>query len=193
MTIQDKDAGAVEKTLEVLCRGGVVLVPTETVYGLVGDAGNPAAAETIYRLKHRPKVKRLGFFASGIDALDEKRFTLDERARRLAGRFWPGPLTLILPDAELGSAGIRVPDHVFLQEVLRRFNGLLFQTSANLSGMPDARDVESARAMLAEEVDLAVDGGALAPGAAGSTIVDLTVKPGRILRQGALRVGEDFL
>ncbi len=193
MTVSVSDLDAVGQTIRVLRAGGVVLVPTETVYGLVADAALPGTAEKIYFLKHRPAVKRLGFFASSFAGLDRARFTLDARASRLSEIFTPGALTLILPDRELGSAGIRVPDHPFLREVLKQYGRLLYQTSANYSGMPDAHSVNEALAMLAGEVDLAVDGGKIAPDAKGSTIVDLTVNPGKILRQGALTIPEEFL
>ncbi|MCQ2377972.1 MAG: threonylcarbamoyl-AMP synthase [Victivallaceae bacterium] len=191
--MKEKDPQTLETALAVLRRGGVVLVPTETVYGLIAGADVPDAAEKIYALKRRPADKRLGFFAGSFAALDETRFSLDDRARRLAGKFWPGALTLILRDVRLGTAAIRVPERPFLQKLLVRFGGLLYQTSANLSGMPDAPDAQSAAAMLAGEADLVVDGGALPPGAKGSTIVDLTVAPGRIVRQGAVTVPEEFL
>ncbi len=193
MTISLSDLDAVGQTIRVLRAGGVVLVPTETVYGLVADASLPGTAEKIYFLKHRPQVKRLGFFAPSFAGLDPDRFTLDARALRLAEAFTPGALTLILPDKKLGSAGIRVPDHPFLREVLKQYGKLLYQTSANYSGVPDAHNVDEALSMLAEEVDLAVDGGAISLDAQGSTIVDLTVTPGKILRQGALTIPEEFL
>jgi len=193
VTISIHDPAAVEQALGVLRAGGVLLVPTETLYGLIADASAPGAAEKIYRLKHRPAVKRLGFFAPSFETLDRDRFTLDERALALARKFSPGPLTLILADRELGTAGIRVSAHPFLNELLPRFGKLIYQTSANHSGMPDAHNVDEALAMLDGDVDLAVDGGQLAPGAQGSTIVDLTTTPGKIVRQGALTIPEAYL
>ena len=166
--------------------GAVALVPTETVYGLVARVRDPDAAERIYRLKNRPANKRLGWFVSDWRELTRFGAILDGAPARLAGRYLPGPLTLIVPTVDGGTIGFRSPDHFFLRELLARIGEPLLQTSANSSGMPDARSAADALAQLAGEVDLAVDAGALPDSALASTVVDASSAPPRIVRQGSL-------
>ena len=180
---------AAARTAAALRRpGAVVLVPTETVYGLVGRAADPAAAERIYQLKRRPSSKRLGWFVADWRQLASCGALLDGAPARLAARYLPGPLTLIVPTADGGTIGFRSPDHFFLREVLALVGEPLVQTSANCSGRPDARSAADAIAQLAGEVDLAVDAGALPENALASTVVDASCAPPRIVRQGALEV-----
>lgn len=166
--------------------GAVLLLPTETVYALVAVRGDQMAQERIFALKRRPEKQKLGCFAASLDALDG--IELPEKAKKLAARFWPGAMTLILPYGKDDSIGVRIPDHPLLLEVLHRCGVLLVQTSANRSGCADARDCRSALAMLDGEVDLAVDGGALPENAKGSTIVDFRTGEAKILRQGNLKI-----
>ena len=166
--------------------GSVVMLPTETVYALVAVYGDQAAAERIFALKRRPENRKLGCFAPGVDAL--KGVELPEKAKILAEKYWPGAMTLILPYGNGDSLGVRIPDHKLLLEILRRSGKLLVQTSANISGAPDARDCRAALEMLDGAVDLAVDGGALPENAKGSTIVDFRDGTPKLLRQGNLNI-----
>ncbi len=180
------DPAAVARTAEVLRRpGAVVLVPTETVYGLVGNFADPEARARIFQLKARSADKKLGCFLASWRRYDGE---APEYARRLAERYFPGPLTLILPGKNGETIGVRVPDHPFLLKVLAQLPFALAQTSANLSGAGDSPDCLAALAQLNGEVDLAIDGGALAPGAVGSTVVDCTGEVPRVVRQGKLQV-----
>jgi len=181
------DAAAPERAAEALRKpGAVILVPTETVYGLVCRAADAVAAERIYELKHRDGGKRLGVFVPDETSLSQLDVTLSELGKRLFDQFCPGPLTLIVPTRSGSTLGFRCPDHPFLARLLRACAEPLLQTSANRSGMPDARSPKEALDQLTGEVDLAVDAGLLAPDACASTVADCTGKTVKILRQGSL-------
>ncbi len=181
------DPSAVPMALEALRQpGAVLLVPTETVYGLIACADDAPAVEKIYRLKRRDARKPLTLFADGWRNVPGAVFS--EEARRLAERYCPGAITLIVAGREGGTVGFRMPDHPFILSLLKRCGWALASTSANLSGAPNVRSVEEALSQLEGEPDLAIDGGELPPGALASTIVDTTCHPPRILRQGALNI-----
>jgi L-threonylcarbamoyladenylate synthase len=181
------DPAAVPMALEALRQpGAVLLVPTETVYGLIARADDAPAVEKIYRLKRRDARKPLTLFADGWRNVPGAVFS--EEARRLAERYCPGAITLIVAGREGGTVGFRMPDHPFILSLLKRCGCALVSTSANLSGAPNVRSVAEALAQLEGEPDLAIDGGILPPDALASTIVDTTAEPPRILRQGALKV-----
>lgn len=182
----DAPEAASEALRALAVPGSVILLPTETVYALVAVHGDKLAAERIFALKRRPENRKLGCFAPGIDALDG--VEMPEKARVLAERYWPGAMTLILPCTGGDTLGVRIPDHPLLLEILRQSKKLLVQTSANISGAPDARDCRAALEMLDGEVDLAVDGGALPENAKGSTIVDFRDGTPKIVRQGNLNI-----
>ena len=160
---------------------------TETVYGLIARADDEVAIRRIFELKRRPPDKRLGWFVGDWRTLKDYGVELDGLPGELAERYTPGPLTII---ARRGgdTLGFRVPDHPLLAALLAGIGEPLVQTSANASGEPDALTAEAALEMLAGEVAVAIDGGALPPGAMGSTVVDATGKTVRILRQGGLKV-----
>jgi len=188
LTGAESVCAAAHRTAEVLRRTGTAaVVPTETVYGLV-SAAVPEGAERLCKLKCRPANKVLGWFVGDWRKLARFGVLLTPAVRRLAERFTPGPITIIAPMRSGGSVGFRVPDHPFLSALLAEFEEPLFQTSANLSGAPDSLSMAAALAGLDGEVDIAVDGGALPPGALASTVVDASGEALRILRQGALRL-----
>ena len=167
--------------------GGVAVVPTETVYGLVSLVGG-AGSDRIYALKHRSGSKRLGWFVGDWRQLEDRGVRLTATVRKLAERFMPGAITVIAPTDDGGGIGFRVPDHPFLSALWGELGEPLLQTSANLSGAPDSLTLAAALANLDGEVDVAVDGGALPPGSLASTVVDARTDPPRILRQGALKL-----
>lgn len=176
------------QTAEVLkTPGAVALVPTETVYGLVARAGDEEACKRIFELKQRSAAKVLGWFVADWRELASYGVKLAGLPEKLAEKYCPGPITVIAPVEGGGTLGFRSPDHPFLRELLKR-TGPLYQTSANLSGRPDPRDVSSALAELSGAPDIAVDGGRLADDAAGSTVVDAAGEELKILRQGKLEV-----
>ncbi|MBR2372767.1 MAG: Sua5/YciO/YrdC/YwlC family protein [Lentisphaeria bacterium] len=167
--------------------GAVALVPTETVYGLVARVGDAEAYSRIFELKQRSEAKVLGWFVSEWRELREYGVKLEGLPERLAEKYCPGAITIIAPTTEGSTLGFRSPDHPLLREILK-LTGPLYQTSANLSGRPDPKDVRSALSELSGIPDIAVDGGRLADDAVGSTVVDAAGKTLKILRQGKLFV-----
>jgi L-threonylcarbamoyladenylate synthase len=173
--------GGLARAAEILRSGGVIAFPTDTVYGLAEDA---AARRRIYAIKQRPADRRLILMADRAQLL-EAWVEFDDRALRLAGRFWPGGLTLVLrARSGGGTIGVRVPDHPVALELLRAVGRALATTSANLSGSPPALEAEAAAL---PGLDAVLDGGPAA-GGQPSTLVDLTAPDPLILRRGPLRL-----
>ena len=168
--------------------GAVLLLPTETVYGLVCRAADDTARRRIFELKARPDVKPLGWFVADWRAMERYGAVFSAAARVAARAYTPGALTMIVPLQQGGTVGFRVPDHPLLAALLREVGEPLAQTSANRSGAPDARSCREALAGLAGEVDLAVDAGELPPDARASTVADFTGETPKILRQGAVKL-----
>lgn len=175
---------AVARAAAALRRGALVILPTDTVYGVAADPAAPGALERIYAAKSRDRGKPVPFLAANLAAVTRAGVVMGWRARRLARRYWPGPLTLVLPLGG-GFEGFRVPDHPVTLAVLRSVGGLLRVTSANLSGEPAARDAAGAVAALAGSVELVLDAGP-APLGVESTVVKAEGDTLKILRQGAL-------
>jgi len=164
--------------------GKVVLVPTETVYGLIARADDRAAIERIFELKHRNASKRLGWFIDDWRKLTEYGVILSGLPEQLAAEYCPGALTIIAPCRDGSTLGFRVPDTPFLSKLLALVGTALVQTSANASGMPDALDCDEALRQLNGEADMVIDGGGIFGKAIGSTVVDATGERIKILRQG---------
>jgi len=182
-----------EAAVDCLRGGGVIALPTDTLYALACDARDAAAVRRVYRIKGREDGKPLPLFVSDLDVAG-RYAVLNDTARRFAARFWPGALTIVCkkqPDFESEAlaggetVALRVPDHPLALEVLRGLGGPITGTSANRSGGPDPDTAEEVRRQLGDEVDLVVDAGAC-PGGASSTIVDCTGEAVRILRHGAI-------
>ena len=177
---------------DILKRGGVAAVPTETVYGLAANGLSPEAVRRIFAAKGRPEAKPISLFVTGL--ADAERFCrVNEAARRLS-RFWPGPLTVILPRRAIvpdeitaggEGVGVRAPDDKATLELLRLVGFPLTGTSANLSGEPAAVSGAEALAIFRGRVDAVLDGG-VCPGGVPSTVVDLTGDIAKIVRLGAL-------
>ena len=185
-------ASAAEVFREVLRRDdGVLLVPTETVYGLVCDASHEAARAKIYEMKRRPASKLLTLFFASRQAVEAAFPAMPETAKRFAAAFCPGPVTLIVPDGD-AFTGFRIPDHPALLNLLKAYGRPLASTSANLSGQPPAHTVDEALASLAFPPDGVLDGGAIPPESAASTVIKVE-RDGAwsILRPGP--VTEDML
>ena len=168
--------------------GAVILVPTETVYGLIAKADDPIAKERIYQLKKREENKRLGWFVPSWEKVDKYGIMLNDIGKNLAKKYFPGPLTLIAPKDDGSTQSIRTPNHPLLLAILQKIDCPLWQTSANASGFPDAKNVNDAISMLDGEVDLAIDGGPLEKNSSSSTIISVIDSTPKILRQGNLVV-----
>lgn len=170
--------------------GSVVLVPTETVYGLVCDWEDDLARKRIYKLKGRSENKPLAMFAASADMAASSGVQLNAEARILLEKFAPGPITVIAPgDEKYPTVGVRIPDHEFIRQLLELYQRPLASTSANASGMPNVLTPAEAIKELHGTVDLVIDGGTLPCDAAASTVVTVCETPCRILRQGP--VSED--
>jgi L-threonylcarbamoyladenylate synthase len=182
--------------LAVLRRGGLVAFPTDTVYGVGAMAFNGAAVKRIYTAKQRTVEKAIPVLIADPADLPKVTQELPPFAVRLADRFWPGPLTLVLakhPGLPMSvSAGptvaIRVPDHPVARSLLRSA-GPLAVTSANLSGQPNPSTAQEVCAQLGGRIALIVDGGQT-PGGVPSTLVDCTGAEPRILREGPVTKAE---
>jgi L-threonylcarbamoyladenylate synthase len=186
------DASAAAVFRDILRRDdGVLLVPTETVYGLVCDAAHEAARAKIYEMKRRPASKLLTLFFASREAVETAFPDMPETAKRFAAAFCPGPVTLIVPDGD-AFTGFRIPDHPALLNLLKACGRPLASTSANLSGQPPAHTVDEALASLAIPPDGVLDGGAIPPDSAASTVIKIE-RDGAwsILRPGP--VTEDML
>ncbi|MBI1388405.1 MAG: threonylcarbamoyl-AMP synthase [bacterium] len=182
------------RCVETLDAGGVIAVPTETVYGLICRAGRDDAMRRIVDMKRRPGDKPFALFVRRWSDLAGHAPPC-AMAQRLADALWPGPLTLVAaahpecPAERDGSVGARSPDYPVLQDLLAECGGLLINTSLNRSGEPPARSLDDAGALI-DEVDLALDAGQL-PRRSPSTVVDCRGSEPKILRVG--EIGEDRL
>jgi len=173
----------IARAAELLRGGAVVAFPTDTVYGVAVSQREQLPA--VFALKQRPVEKRIPMLVADLSQVTGA----DDRARALAARFWPGALTLVLPGPEDSdeSQAYRAPDHPVALDLIRA-TGPLYATSANRSGEPDtlgADDVLIAFATDQDELAAILDGGAV-PGGVASTVVDLSVSPARILREGPI-------
>jgi len=183
------DPEAVQRTVGCLRNGGVVGVPTETVYGLAALWRDGAARERIYELKQRPADKRLQMLASSVAMASAAGVLESVLLQALADAFWPGPLTVVVEAEEGETIGLRIPRHPFLLAVIEELGEPLAATSANLSGLPPALTAATAVQDLAGEVDLLVDGGTVAVGEA-STVVSVVGGELRVLRPGPISEDE---
>lgn len=179
---------------DLLRAGELVAFPTETVYGLGADAGNPLAIAKVFAAKGRPADHPLIVHLPGVSHLERWAIDIPEAAGKLAAAFWPGPLTLILKrhpsvlDAVTGgqdTVGLRVPNHPLALQLLREFNGGVAAPSANRFGHVSPTTAAHVREELGDAVSMIVDGGPCAVGIE-STILDLSGAAVRILRPGML-------
>jgi L-threonylcarbamoyladenylate synthase len=183
-----------DRAAAVLRAGGVIIYPTDTLYGLAVDPTLPAAVGRLLALKGRPQGQPLPLIAGSIEEADASAGRLSETARRLARRFWPGPLTVLVEareglapgvaDAD-GSVAVRVPAHAVARRLAAAAGGVITSTSANQSGGEASAAATRAAESLGAEVDLVLDAGAT-PGGAPSTIVDTRHGPVRLVRAGVI-------
>ena len=185
----------VSEAAQALARGGLVLMPTETVYGLAADASNPAAIAAVFEVKGRPSFNPLIAHITGLEAA-ERFAAFDERARRLAEAFWPGPLTLVLPvtdetavcdlaRAGLDTVAVRAPAHPQAQGLLEAFGRPICAPSANRSGRPSPTTLRDALDETGSAAAAFLDGGDCSIGLE-STVVAVLDGPVRLLRPGGL-------
>lgn len=184
----------IQAAAELIAQGGLVAVPTETVYGLAGNGLDEAAVRSIYQVKGRPEQKPLSLMVPDASAMERYCRNVPKAAYVLAERFWPGPLTIVLEAGELvpelvraggSTVGLRCPDQPQTLALLKACGCPLAAPSANLSGAPSPKTAQEVLASLDGRIDGVIDGGPCGIGVE-STIIDLSQTPYRILRQGAL-------
>jgi L-threonylcarbamoyladenylate synthase len=186
------DPTALAQALAVLRGGGLVAFPTDTVYGVGALAFDAAGIDRIFEAKGRDTAKAIPILVGTLEQLAEVTLMLTPSAQKLAQRYWPGALTLVVPRhpglpenlSPVPTVGVRMPDHPFALDLLRSA-GPLAVTSANLSGQENPVSAQDVLAQLNGRIELVIDGGN-APGGVPSTVVDCTGEQARILRQGAI-------
>ncbi len=191
--IDQENPQALSLAVEFLQNGEVIAFPTDTVYGIGVRADSEGAVENLYRIKARSFEKPIPVMVASVDQLGRVASFISSDVQRLAARFWPGPLTIVIPKGEnlpknlthLPGVGVRIPDHPFILSLLKRC-GPLAVTSANLSGQAEALCAKAVLYQLEGRLALVVDGGN-SPGGIASTVVDLTGEKPRILREGPIR------
>jgi L-threonylcarbamoyladenylate synthase len=184
----------VEQATTILKQGGIVACPTDTVYGVVAAINIEPAVERIYRIKGRPRSQALPILLADKSQMADVAKIVPLLAWRLADKFWPGALTMVLLKSESVSdivtgggktVAVRMANHPMPIAIIRGLGVPIVGTSANLSGKPSALTAEEVRTQLGDKVDMIIDGGRC-PGGIESTIVDLSGEAPRIIRQGAI-------
>ena len=179
---------------EIIKRGGVTAVPTETVYGLAANGLSAAAIERIYEAKGRPEAKPISLFIADLKNAEGIVRDVPDGAFALADAFWPGPITMILKKGNMvpdiltaggENVGVRCPDNALTLALMKKCGVPLTGTSANISGKPDANDISEVMEYFSGKIAAAVDGGRCG-GGVPSTVLDMTGKTPRILRRGGV-------
>jgi L-threonylcarbamoyladenylate synthase len=187
---------SIRRALEVLCAGGLVAFPTDTVYGVGALAFDGPAVESIYAAKDRPNEKAIPILIADLADVDRVAVDVPPMARILAARFWPGPLTLVVPKqphlpesvSATATVAVRIPDHPAARALLRAA-GPMAVTSANISGQPSPTEAEEVIRQLGGRIPLVLDGG-LTPGGVPSTLVDCLGEEPILLREGPLTMAQ---
>lgn len=176
----------IRRAAEFLRAGELVIVPTETVYGVAVRADFPGGMVRLFAAKGRDEGKPVAFFAENVEQVRAAGVRVNSMAERLAAAFWPGPLTMVLQNSTGGLDGFRVPDHPVALAWVRELGLLPAVTSANRSGEPAALTAQEAWAALAPHVALALDAGVAGEGQA-STVVKVLESEIVLLREGPIR------
>jgi len=189
---QDNLQSAIQDAAQVILTGGVVAVPTESFYGLAVHALNEKAIERLYTLKGRREDNPVLILIPSSETLDSYVMNVSQKARKLTARFWPGGLTMvffakpILPlslTAGTGKIGIRLSSHPVPRELAKAVEAPITGTSANRSGRPSCSTAEEVMEAVGKDIDLILDAGRT-PGGKGSTVLDVTLDPLVVLRDG---------
>lgn len=183
-----------EQILSFLRGGGVIGFPTDTAYGLGADPWNETAVRQIFKIKGRPESKPILLLVDSYEMLDQVA-SIPKDLHELTDKFWPGPLTMILPARErtvvssitagTGTVGVRWPSATFPLKLVAAFKKPITATSANRTGMGTTVTAEEVRFQLHDRLDVLIDGGRL-PARSGSTLLDLSVDPPVLLREGPI-------
>ncbi|MFM8319342.1 MAG: L-threonylcarbamoyladenylate synthase [Chloroflexota bacterium] len=196
LILDPQDPGALPHALQALQAGEAVAFPTDTVYGLGAALTDPQAIDRLYEIKGRDSAKAIAVLLDSPQAISLVAGELAALPARLAERFWPGPLTLVVPQrpglpanlSPLPTVGVRMPDHP-LALALLSLSGPLAVTSANLSGAPNTVTAQDVFAQLGGRIPCILDGGRT-PGGLPSTVVDCTGSEPKILRPGPITLDD---
>lgn len=192
--MQNKLTSHIKQAITALQNGELIVLPTETVYGLAADATNPAAIQKIFTVKNRPTNQALSVLIAHNSNLHTWAIDIPPAAFILSQKFWPGPLTIILKRAAhvlpiitggSNTIGLRCPDHPIMQQILTSFPAGLAAPSANLYGKPPPTCIDEISTTIKQQVKFIIDGGPCKIGLA-STVLDLTQNKPIILRLGAI-------
>lgn len=185
---------AIEEAAKWILSGGVVAIPTDTLYGLAADPFRNDAVERLFEAKNRPAERAIPLIASDAAQVAAAVGRLPALGAKLAERYWPGPLTLVVPappglarrvTGDTGTVGIRVPRHDVARAIAKACGRPITATSANVSGEPATDDPDRVEDTLGDRIDLLIDVGRT-PGGAPSTMVDVTEAAPRLVRAGAI-------
>jgi len=180
------DSLMIDEAVSLILKGGIVAIPTETVYGLVVDPANEESLKRLYEIKQRPKGLPLSLALADKNSVINEYFSvLPPFGYRLIEKFWPGPLTIIYFDKTENKIGVRVPSDSVANRILTKLNRAVSLTSANLSGSKEAISGSDVENIFSGKLDLIVDSGNALYGKP-STIIDLTLNPFKILRAGVV-------
>ena len=180
----DPDRDVINQGAEIIRRGGLVAFPTETVYGLGADALNPEAVAKVYRVKGRPSDNPLIWHGNSAEDFEGNADFSSPLARKLAGAFWPGPLTMVLP-CERGTVAVRVPSHPVSRALISASGCIIAAPSANISGKPSPTKACHVMKDLENVIEMVIDGGVTQKGLE-STVIDLHTGIPVLLRPGAV-------
>lgn len=189
---------ALTAAADILNNGGIAAIPTDTVYGFAALVSDEAAIAKLYQIKEREPNKSIAVLLGDAEQAHLVAHEFPAKAQRLAKRYWPGALTIIirkkagLPKILTSNdlVGLRIPDHAFTRELIRR-TGPLAVTSANISGQPPARSIMEFAEVLGQKLDIIIDGGPCS-GGIPSSVINCETEPAVILREGAVSK-EDLL
>jgi L-threonylcarbamoyladenylate synthase len=190
--ISTEHPSALQHAIDVLKHKGLVAFPTDTVYGLAAPAFDAESIDRLYIAKGRNSVRAIAVLMASVSELDQVAMDVSDMAYKLAKRFWPGPLTMVVPRhpalptilAPLPTIGVRIPDHPVALALMGE-TGPLAVTSANLSGKENTNTAKAVLEQLDGRIHLILDGGR-SPGGVPSTVVDCTTPQPKILRAGPI-------
>ena len=182
---QNPEEHKIKIAAEALQEGKLVIIPTETVYGIAADARNPEAISRLYDIKQRTKDKPFSLLMGDKHRIEDYAQNISRQAYKLIDKFWPGPLTVILQAKDNSNIGLRVPDNNVCLQLISAAGTALACPSANISGKPAPVDFPEAIKDLEQFVDVAIDGGRTQLGRE-SSVVDLVQTPYKVLRQAAI-------
>ena len=182
----DPQEDYLKEAADILARGGLVIIPTETVYGIAANMLNKETINRLYEIKQRPKDSPFSLHIEEKEKVENFARDIPTCAYKLMDKFWPGPLTVVLKSKDQGSVGIRMPDNKIALKIIAQAKVPVVCPSANLSGKPAPVNFQEAIEDLQGLVDFAVDAGNTEL-QIESSVVDLTLEPLRVLREGAIK------